>query len=44
MISFDIISLFTNVPMDTTIDTILKRIYDRKKKKINTSFTKQELK
>ena len=31
MISFDIISLFTNVPMDTTIDTILKRIYKQKK-------------
>ena len=31
MISFDIISLFTNAPMDTTIDTILKRIYKQKK-------------
>ena len=31
MISFDIISLFTNVPMDTSIDTILKRIYKQKK-------------
>ena len=34
--------LFTNVPIDTAIDIILKRIYERKK--INTSFTKQELK
>ena len=38
MISFDVISLFTNVPIDATIDIILKRIYERKE--INTSFTK----
>ena len=42
MISFDVISLFTNFPIDVTIEIILKRIY--KRKEINTSFTKQELK
>ena len=31
-----------NVPMDAAIDILLKRIYERKK--INTSFTKQEFK
>ena len=42
MISFDVISLFTNFRIDVTIEIILKRIY--KRKEINTSFTKQELK
>ena len=42
IIPFEVISLFTNVPEDATIDIILKRIYERKE--INTSFTKQELK
>ena len=42
MISFDVISLFTNFRIDVTIEIILKRIY--KRKGINTSFTKQELK
>ena len=42
MISFDVISLFTNVPRDATIYIVLKRIYEWKE--INTSFTKQELK
>ena len=42
MISFDVILLFTNVPIDATVDIILKRIHERKE--INTSFTKQELK
>ena len=42
MVSFDVISLFTNVPIDATVDIILKRIYERKE--INISFTKQELK
>ena len=30
MISLDVISLFTNVPIDAAIDIILKRIYKRK--------------
>ena len=41
-VPFEVISLFTNVPEDATIDIILKRIYERKE--INTSFKKQELK
>ena len=41
-IYFDVISLFINVPIDATIDIILKHIYERKE--TNTSFTKQELK
>ena len=28
LISFDVTSFFTNVPLDFTIDVILKRIYD----------------
>ena len=28
LISFDVKSLFTNVPLDFTIDLILKRIYE----------------
>ena len=36
---FDVISLFTNVPIDATIDFILKRIYEQKEINI-----KQELK
>ena len=28
MVSFDVKSLFTNVPLDRTISIILKRIYD----------------
>ena len=42
MISFDVILLFTNAPIDAIIDNILKCIYERKE--INISFTKQELK
>ena len=34
MVSFDVVSLFTNVPLDETIDIIIKRIYDNKE--INT--------
>ena len=30
MVSFDIVSLFTNVSLDETIDIIIKRIYDKK--------------
>ena len=28
LISFDVVSLFTNVPLDKTIDIVLRRIYD----------------
>ena len=42
MVLFDVASLFTNVPYDTTIEIILKRIYDNSE--INTSITKMEMK
>ena len=31
MISFDVVSLFTNVPLNKTIDIILRKVYDEKK-------------
>ena len=37
IVSFDVASLFTNVPLDTTIKIILKRIYDNNE--INTVIT-----
>ena len=40
LISFDVISLFTNVSLDATIDIILKRIY--KNSEINTTINKRE--
>ena len=42
MVSFDVTSLFTNVPLDYTIDVILKKIY--REKKIKTKLTRQEMK
>ena len=42
MVSFHVVSLFTNVPLDTNIDIILKGIYDNNE--INTSITKKEMK
>ena len=42
MISFDMKSLFTNVPLDETIDFILKKVYDEKK--IQTNIPKKVLK
>ena len=39
MVSFDVVSFFTNVPIDETIDIIIKRIYD--KKEINTDISKK---
>ena len=41
LISFDAISLFTNVPLDFTIDAIHKRIYDENE--VNTNIPKQQL-
>ena len=40
--SFDIKSLFTNVSLDRTIHTILRKIYDHKE--LDTSITKSEMK
>ena len=42
LISFDVISLVTNVPLDATIDIVLKRIYDNSE--INTTIDKREIK
>ena len=42
VVSFDVISLFTNVPLDATIDIILKLIYDNKE--IITTINKREMK
>ena len=42
MVSLDVVSLFANVPLDTAIEIILKRIYDNNE--INTSITKKEMK
>ena len=42
MISFDVKSLFTNVPLDQTIETILQKVYVEKK--IKTSIPKPILK
>ena len=42
MVSFDVEWLFTNVPLNRTIDLILRRIYDHKE--LETSITKSEMK
>ena len=42
MISFDVTSLFTNVPLDTTIEILLTRIYD--KKELKTNIPREDLK
>ena len=41
-VSFDTASIFTNVPLERTIEMILKRIFEGKL--INTTFTKRTLK
>ena len=42
IISFDVVSLFTNVPLGETVDAILERIY--KDKVIQTNLKKRALK
>ena len=42
MVSFDVKSLFTNVPLETTIHIILRRIYTNNE--LTTSLTKKEMK
>ena len=42
MISFDVKSLFTNVPLDITIDIILKKVYDERL--INTNIKREDMK
>ena len=41
MVSIDVVSLFTNVPLDGRIDIIIIRIYD--KKEINTDIPAKEM-
>ena len=41
MVSFDVKLLFTNVPLETTIDIILRRIYTNHE--LKTSLTKKEM-
>ena len=41
LISFDVVSLFTNVPIDATIDIIIRRIYEFKV--IDTRITKNKM-
>ena len=42
MVSFDIKSLFTNVPLETTIEIILRRIYTNHE--LTSSLVKKEMK
>ena len=42
MVSFDVKSLFTNVPLEKIIEITLERIYERKE--ISTSISKKEMK
>ena len=41
IVSFDVKSLFTNVPLDRTIDIVLRRIYD--KHELQTPITRSEM-
>ena len=42
MVSFEVVSLFTNVPLEETVNIRIKRIYD--KNEIKTNIPKQEMK
>ena len=42
MTSFDVVSLFTNVPLEVTIDIILSKVYD--KKLIHTKIKRKDMK
>ena len=41
MVSFDLKALFTNIPLEYTIDLVLKRIYENYE--IFTSITRNEM-
>ena len=41
MLSFDVVSLLTNVPLEETINILIKIIYD--KNEINTNIPKHEI-
>ena len=42
MISFDVVSLFTNVPLERTIEIILRKVYDEKR--IKTKIKREDMK
>ena len=42
LVSFDVTSLFTNVPLEYTIDVILRKVYEEKL--IKTDIPKKEIK
>ena len=42
MISFDVVSLFTNVPLNKTIDIILRKVYEEKL--IKTKIQREDMK
>lgn len=42
-VSFDVVSICTNVPLEETIHTILRRIYERKEITIDTDISKDEM-
>ena len=42
LVSFDVVSLFTNVPLNKTIDIILRHIYDDKE--LQTKIPRKDLK
>ena len=42
MVSFDVKSLFTNVPLETTVEIILRRIYTNHE--LTSSLVKKEMK
>ena len=42
MVSLDVVSLFTNVPLDYTINLILKKVYEEKA--VSTKLSRSDLK
>ena len=44
MVSFDVISLFTNIPLDLVIDIVLEKIYSDKEMTLFYRLTKAQLK
>ena len=44
MVSFDVISLFTNIPLDLVIDIVLQKIFSDKEMTLFHEFTKAQFK
>ena len=44
MVSFDVISLFTNIPLDLVIDIVLQKIYSNKEMTLFHGLTKAQFK